>query len=507
MVSARVFARRAPRTRDADADAAMSRATTTGVVLDVRGDDVDARRESSPRATSYAPDGSATREDASSAELSRPRSNRAPSTTRAGRLWDTMLDPDATRRPRRALRARERGRASPRVRLFFLDGHHVRRRPQSARGQQLPMAVGARERRHDRLVRARAERRRPGLGPHRVRARVRAHILPPRVPPRLSRQPRGGAMVGLSHRVGRESSSADASSPTTPSPPSATCTRRTSMISRDGSSRSRWRRSVTCDERRGSIPRRWRASSTTASSTRCERARRTAPLYCASRMREAVTRMTREPDPNAPRPSEEWRDRVRWERARMHWSLAAALNARMTSRIDALVGHCGAQERIRATRLTIVYVTHLRTFLMGYLLSLPFVFVRDWGWGNRPRGGVACRSRCSASRARRTSAKTPFRCVLHPRPPSPSGSTFDRVPFQLTDDHILYGNRPRQREPREPPRNGRVLRDGEQGDVRIPQAVARGETGLEGRRWGRTIGSERRRTGELLVPNPTRVKI
>jgi hypothetical protein len=44
MVSARVFARRAPRTRDADADAAMSRATTTGVVLDVRGDDVAARR-------------------------------------------------------------------------------------------------------------------------------------------------------------------------------------------------------------------------------------------------------------------------------------------------------------------------------------------------------------------------------------------------------------------------------------------------------------------------------
>jgi putative membrane protein len=59
-----------------------------------------------------------------------------------------------------------------------------------------------------------------------------------------------------------------------------------------------------------------------------------APLYCASRMRDAVTRMTREP--SSTREEEEHDARLRWERARMHWSLAAALNARMTSRYQSI---------------------------------------------------------------------------------------------------------------------------------------------------------------------------
>jgi hypothetical protein len=52
--------------------------------------------------------------------------------------------------------------------------------------------------------------------------------------------------------------------------------------------------------------------------------------------------------------------------------------------VDALVDLCGTMERIRGTRLPIAYVAHLRTFLVLYLLSLPFVYVSYWGWGTIP---------------------------------------------------------------------------------------------------------------------------
>ena len=40
---------------------------------------------------------------------------------------------------------------------------------------------------------------------------------------------------------------------------------------------------------------------------------------------------------------------------------------------------------VRGTRLPIVYVSHLRTFLVLYLLSLPFVYVSFWGWAGTTR--------------------------------------------------------------------------------------------------------------------------
>ena len=41
-------------------------------------------------------------------------------------------------------------------------------------------------------------------------------------------------------------------------------------------------------------------------------------------------------------------------------------------------------ERIRATPLPLVYVAHLRTFLLCYLLFMPLVYISHWQWGTIP---------------------------------------------------------------------------------------------------------------------------
>ena len=47
-------------------------------------------------------------------------------------------------------------------------------------------------------------------------------------------------------------------------------------------------------------------------------------------------------------------------------------------RIDELVGCIGGMERIKATPLPIAYVSHLRTFLLGYLVCMPLVYLHSW---------------------------------------------------------------------------------------------------------------------------------
>jgi putative membrane protein len=44
----------------------------------------------------------------------------------------------------------------------------------------------------------------------------------------------------------------------------------------------------------------------------------------------------------------------------------------------------GGMERIRATPLPLVYVAHLRTFLLCYLLFMPLVYISHWQWGTIP---------------------------------------------------------------------------------------------------------------------------
>ena len=52
--------------------------------------------------------------------------------------------------------------------------------------------------------------------------------------------------------------------------------------------------------------------------------------------------------------------------------------------VDELIGQVGGMERIRATPLPLVYVAHLRTFLLCYLLFMPLVYVGHWQWGTIP---------------------------------------------------------------------------------------------------------------------------
>ena len=44
----------------------------------------------------------------------------------------------------------------------------------------------------------------------------------------------------------------------------------------------------------------------------------------------------------------------------------------------------GGMERIKSTPLPIVYVSHLRTFLMITLIAYPWVFGPSWGWSTIP---------------------------------------------------------------------------------------------------------------------------
>lgn len=53
----------------------------------------------------------------------------------------------------------------------------------------------------------------------------------------------------------------------------------------------------------------------------------------------------------------------------------------MERQVDLLVSLIGMMERIKSTPLPLVYVSHLRTSLLLYLLLMPVLFVASWGWG------------------------------------------------------------------------------------------------------------------------------
>jgi putative membrane protein len=56
----------------------------------------------------------------------------------------------------------------------------------------------------------------------------------------------------------------------------------------------------------------------------------------------------------------------------------------LESSIDALIINIGGMERIRVTPLPMVYVSHLRTFLLLYLLLLPYMIGESWGYFTVP---------------------------------------------------------------------------------------------------------------------------
>jgi len=100
-------------------------------------------------------------------------------------------------------------------------------------------------------------------------------------------------------------------------------------------------------------------------------------LYCSNKMRTAIK--------NALLLNDEGKKTRGTPSSRFfHPQHSATLMHSTRSQIDALVYQAGAMERIKATRLPIVYVAHLRTFLLIYVMSLPFVYVSFWGWGVIP---------------------------------------------------------------------------------------------------------------------------
>jgi putative membrane protein len=54
------------------------------------------------------------------------------------------------------------------------------------------------------------------------------------------------------------------------------------------------------------------------------------------------------------------------------------------SYVARLVEQVSGMEKIRSTPLPIVYVTHLRTFLITYAIFLPWVWVHEWSWATVP---------------------------------------------------------------------------------------------------------------------------
>jgi putative membrane protein len=56
----------------------------------------------------------------------------------------------------------------------------------------------------------------------------------------------------------------------------------------------------------------------------------------------------------------------------------------MEKHIFNLINEMGGLERVRSSPLPIVYVTHLRTFLMIYLLSMPYLYGHTWGYFTIP---------------------------------------------------------------------------------------------------------------------------
>jgi putative membrane protein len=105
------------------------------------------------------------------------------------------------------------------------------------------------------------------------------------------------------------------------------------------------------------------------------------PLFCAAALRAALAAAL------GPAAAPELRDGD--GAAALAVALAtcthrAALVRTLEVHIDELVGQTGGMERVKATPLPVVYVAHLRTFLLSYLLLMPLVYVSHWGWGTIP---------------------------------------------------------------------------------------------------------------------------
>ena len=102
------------------------------------------------------------------------------------------------------------------------------------------------------------------------------------------------------------------------------------------------------------------------------------PLYCAAAMRAALAAAL---GPAGMSPAEAEAPAAVAVATATH---RAACLRTLDVHVDELIGQVGGMERIRATPLPLVYVAHLRTFLLCYLLFMPLVYVGHWQWGTIP---------------------------------------------------------------------------------------------------------------------------
>ena len=106
------------------------------------------------------------------------------------------------------------------------------------------------------------------------------------------------------------------------------------------------------------------------------------PLYCFAMMRRCLSRIYvtyDDDDDDDDKKKKEINEIVRDESGRTE----------LAGYLAGLITQEGALERLRATKLPQIYVTHLRTFLIVYCLSIPFVYAVNWGWATIPATALA----------------------------------------------------------------------------------------------------------------------
>ena len=111
-------------------------------------------------------------------------------------------------------------------------------------------------------------------------------------------------------------------------------------------------------------------------------------LFAANKMRRAVKRALLEETNDETAFSGDEDEKRKKKRRFLHPQHSATLMHSARGHLDVFVDVAGAMERIKATRLPIVYVAHLRTFLLVYILSMPFVYVSLWGIGVVPATAI-----------------------------------------------------------------------------------------------------------------------
>ena len=99
------------------------------------------------------------------------------------------------------------------------------------------------------------------------------------------------------------------------------------------------------------------------------------PLFCAAAMRAALAAAL---GPGAAPDAGPAGELLSLPAALAYATHRAAVMRTLEVHVDELVGQTGGMERIKSTPLPIVYVSHLRTYLLGYLVLMPLVYIGHW---------------------------------------------------------------------------------------------------------------------------------